>query len=163
MSRFKLVTLLCVVAVTLLLPRPVMAEDPDPTTCLPNCYAKNGISESGNGKKDAPWKAETIGERLALTKAVGQAVQEADEPGSLTIVVCDTFRNCTQTVYKYTVNQDANATMANQTAGQPMPGDPTTSGVPLPLPYLLGAGMLLGVLLIGSGITLRRRALRLNA
>jgi hypothetical protein len=166
MSRFKFFVPLCVLAVALLWTLPVAADDVDPTKCLPNCYAKNGVPEGGDGTKENPWnwEVDTKDIREDLRRAVAREVQDEGKSGfgSLTTVDCDEAGNCTHDIHEYTFNEAPGAEVAAEKTVTGNPGDPTESGVPLPFPYLLVIGALLGVLLIGGGIVLRRRALQLG-
>jgi hypothetical protein len=72
------------------------------------------------------------------------------------LIICDSAQQCAYTVYEYDENGQA-------TAGEPNPGIPPEVGIPLPLPYILVAGVILGVLLVGGGVLLWHRAQRLSS
>jgi hypothetical protein len=159
MSRVKSLFPLVVLALSLLWPFAAIAADgPDPTTCLPDCYASNtalaGTTTPRDGTNLAPWLAPTPEERQALRDAVKAAVQQEGDPGSLTIIICNAA-GCAYVLYEYAV--DGTVKVSEQ-----VPGIPPEVGVPLPVPYLLVGGVVLGVLLIVGGFILWRRARRLK-
>ena len=160
MSRIKFLIQLFVLAVILLWPLPVTAQDSEiDVTCLPNCYASEttlpGKSTPGDGTSLAPWIAKDDEEKLALRTAVSVAAKDEEISASLALITCDANgQNCSRILCEY--DEDG---LESCHAKASIPD----VGVPLPFPYVLGGGVLFGVLLISSGLILRRRARRLNA
>jgi hypothetical protein len=157
MSRFKFLVSFLVVATTLIWPLSVLAQSPD--TCFPECYVSNhripGTTDAQDGTSRSPWVAPTESERTALRQDVAEYASDEGSPGSLTLITCSSAQatDCAYVVYEY----DAEG---NERAQEPKPGIPPEVGVLVPLPYLLGGGLVLGMGLIGLGIFLRRRVLR---
>lgn len=158
MLRLRFLVLFVVVALALSWVKPVVADDiPDPKTCLPTCFVANqvlaGTNTPGSGTAKAPWVISSETDRTKLrTETFVNSVVISGTAASLTAVVCDNA-GCAYTVYNY----DATGKI---TAGEPKPGIPPEIGVPLPFPYLLGGGLVLGAVLIGTGVVLRRRVRR---
>ena len=158
---------LCTLATILFLALPVYAEDPDPTTCLDldgKCYVSNKIhpnttsATSPDGTAMGPWVVTNIEDdyatepyRDAVAEAVYGGETENDE-GYLAVIVCTAY-GCRTTWYRFYFKdgQEAKKVWTD-------PGVPPEVGVSLPMPYLLGGGAFLGVLLVGTGVALRIRA-----
>jgi hypothetical protein len=153
MSRIKWLALFFTLVMALLWPLPAAAQNPD--TCLPACFAYNKARAEGNGTENAPWywdKANDPG-ATTLRQLVGQAVQGRRNFGTLQVIDCNDVQPsaCTATLYTYT---RSGAETSVPLGPVPVP----KNGVSLPFPYVLGGGTLLGVMLVATGIVLRRRA-----
>jgi hypothetical protein len=157
MSRFKFLVLLLIMTVTLIWPLSALAQNPD--TCFPECYVSNyripGTTDTQDGTNQSPWVAPTESERTALRQEVADYASDEGSPGSLTLITCSSAQatDCAYIVYEYDSEGSEHAQEAK-------PGIPPEVGVLVPFPYLLGGGLVLGVMLIGLGIVLRRRVLR---
>ena len=159
MSRFKFLVLFLVLAMTLLWPETAVAEDPNPNTCLPTCYAYNypfnQVPSGVDGTEQLPWYWDKQDDPYAdqLRDLVEGSVRGRRNFGALQVIDCTDADppECTATLYVY----DRGGNETSQSLGEvPIPD----VGVLFPVPYILGGGTLLGVLLIGAGIVLRRRA-----
>jgi hypothetical protein len=164
MSQLKcLVPLLALIA-TLLWPLPAMAADPTPDTCLAEdgqCYASNSILDGtrtgydADGTAMAPWLATTDQAMLNLRNAVSGALADDGYDGAFFAAIICSGGSCQTTWYEYDEDGEEVRSWTD-------PGIPPEVGVGLPLPYVLGGGALLGVLLLSIGVALRRRARRMS-
>ena len=152
MFRPKLAAPLLVLALSLAWALPVAAADPNPATCLPNCYADNVSPAGGTGTFSSPWRYTDVN---ALRNLVRDAVVGKRPLGSLTVTTCDTAQppKCVAVVYTYT---RAGAATVTELGEVPNP----TTGVPLPTPFVLGSVALLGALLLAMGMVTRTRLRR---
>ena len=161
MYRNTLPTVLFVLAATLLWPQPVAAQDPDPNTCLPACYAYNypnpsEIPSTRDGTERLPWLWDKTSDPNAnsLRQKVEDAVKHKRDSGTLLVIDCTgESLSCTATLY--TFRRDGTQRSEDQ-GPVPVPD----VGVPLPFHYILVGILLLGILLIGAGVVLRRRTRR---
>jgi hypothetical protein len=153
MSRIKFLAPFLILAIALLWPLPVAAQDP--STCLPNCYAYNKAPARSDGTERFPWYWDKANDPNAtgLRQLVGQAVKGKRNSGTLEVTDCSdaNLTSCTATLYTYARD---GSEAAHPLGPVPVP----IVGVPLPFPYILGGGILLGVLSVGTGVVLRRRA-----
>jgi len=164
MSRVKLLVPLVVLALSLLWPLAAAAADFDPSTCLEldgKCYAANEVLDDTNtatkadGTAMAPWLVITDEELDDVYAAVSEAVWSSYGNGYLALIICDAG-GCQTTWYRFFYEDGK-----QKTTQWTDPGVPPEVGVDLPVPYILAGGALLGVLLVGTGIILRRKAQRL--
>ena len=176
MSRVKLLVPLIVLALSLLWPLAAIAADgPDPITCLPDCYAYDygapghTVPSSPDGTVRRPWyidtpkmpesdHPETWVKLNALRSEMGKAVKDRYYKASLLAIVCSDTQppNCSATLYTYF----RSGTEQFQTLDVV---DVPEVGVPLPFSYILSGIALLGVLLVGTGVFLRRRTKHLKS
>jgi len=162
MSRLGNLVLALALIVVLLWPLPAAAKDPTPDTCLKldgKCYASNQVlagtrtGTDADGTKMAPWLATTDQAMLDLRNAISDALADngyGKGPFFFIQVICDAGM-CKTTWYEYDKAGD-------EVRHWTEPGRPPEVGVPIPFPYVLGGGTLLGILLIGAGIVLRCKA-----
>ena len=162
MSRLRSLVLALALIVVLLWSLPAAAKDLTPNTCLKQggkCYASNQVlagtrtATDADGTAMAPWLATTDQAMLDLRNAVSEALEDngyGEGPFHFAQIICD-VHGCQTTWYKY--NKEG-----QETKRWTVLGFPPEVGVPLPFPYVLGGGAVLGALLIGAGIALRRRA-----
>jgi len=154
MFRIKFLALLSILAATLLWPLQAAAQAPDPNACLPDCYAYNKADPGGNGTQGRPWGTTDL---AGLRQKMGSAVKGRRNYGALLVTNCDNAQPVKCTAILYTYLRDGSE--SSQSVGPvPVPSE----GAPLPFPYVLGGTALLGVLLLGVGMTLRRRARNLK-
>ena len=153
MLRFRFVALLVVVALTLLWVVPVAAADPDPNTCLPTCYAYNKGQEGWNGTESFPWPSTDV---ASLITAMKDAAKDKYDFATLEVITCNDANPPQCTAILHTFYRNGGDPTSVNLGTVPVP----TVGTPLPFPYLLGGGLLVGTLLLGSGIVLGRRARR---
>jgi hypothetical protein len=159
MSRIKFPALLIVLAMTLLWPLPVAAQDPDPNTCLPSCYAYNGASPGGNGTENYPWLWDKANDPDAsdLRQKMRAAVENKRNLGTLLVIDCEgSPLACTAISYTYARN-------GNETSQDVGPVPVPPGGVSLPFPYVLAGVALLAIVLIIAGFILRRRIRHLGS
>jgi hypothetical protein len=160
MLRTRFIVLFLVVVLVLICVTPVAAQDPDPSGCFPTCYAwnqPNQPSGPGSGTSNSPW-SETV---IAWGSIETEMKEAAVSAGSSCIVKRFTCANSTQTscgVVQYTFFADGRDPETQQLGSERVPW----TGVLLPFTYILGGGALLGVLAIGLGLVLGRRARRLS-
>jgi hypothetical protein len=149
MSRVKLLFLLLVLSIAVLWPVPAAAQEPDPNDCLPACYAYNKAPAGGNGTEQFPWDTTDVG---TLRQKMGNAIKGKLNHGSLLVTNCDDAQppNCTAVLYTYL--RDGSET-SRDVGAVPVPD----VGVSLPFPHILSSIALLGMLLLGAGVVLRRR------
>jgi hypothetical protein len=148
MSRIKFAVLFLILAMTLLWPAPVAAQDP--YTCLPACFAYNKARPGGNGTQNTPWIWDGSDTLVSLVR---DAVKDRLNKGTLELVSCTDEQpmSCTATLYTFYRDGTEDSKVLEDV---PVP----ETGVALPFPYLLGGGTLLGVMLVATGIVLWRKA-----
>jgi hypothetical protein len=158
MSRIRHLASFLILVAVLLWPLTVAAQDPDPITCLEldgKCYASNtvlpGTSTPGNGTITAPWLVDTDQDMQDLHDAISNALADDGYDGCFLAMIICKAGDCQTTWYEY--DEDGKLVFPWWTE----PGVPRI-GVSLPFPYILGSGVILGALLLGIGIVLRRRA-----
>lgn len=155
-----------VLMVALLWPIVVAAADPTPHTCLSTdgmCFAGNVIFDGTETETDAdgtamaPWlvadqsEADTL--RNAMVAALQQSHPYGDGPFYFAYIEClqNDELECTTLWWEYDWAGELIESRED-------PGVPPVVGVEVPFSYLLGGGVFAGVLLLGVGLVLRRRA-----
>jgi hypothetical protein len=104
----------------------------------------------------APWLATTDQEILDLRNAVSDALADDGYDEAFFAVIICSGGSCQTTWYEYDEDGEEVRSWTD-------PNIPPEVGVGVPLPYLLGGAAILGLLLLASGIVLRRRARRLRS
>lgn len=177
MSKAAFSIALLVLLSFLLSPLPVAAQVPDPediecliyaTQAVPICFASDivldGYPTVGDGSADAPWVVpneddgvEDDDDRGDLRRNMARGAQLEGKIWDLKVILCHNIPGCQHNWYRYTPSAGDDLATEN-VQGSNIPMLPPEVGVKLPFPYILGGGLLLGVVLVVTGVILRRRA-----
>lgn len=169
MSKKRFFVVFVVLVGLLLSATPAFAQVPDAedvADCLFDCYASNipldGKPRTGNGSYEKPWVVPEDDVDLLLD-AMLEGVEmygDPDVPSILRITFCERA-NCTWDEWTFAVDENDGELRATRTVTE-KPGVAPRVGVDLPFLFILVGGLVLGVILVLTGVALRRQA-RLTA
>ncbi len=112
-------------------------------------YCSALISSGGNGSYSFPWACST---EAQLNDIIMNVICFQYDGGHLYRIFSNSY------VY-YRITPAAATTRQCTVTSTEYPGYPPNTGPDLPLPLILGAAAVLGIVLVGAGLTLRRKAL----